>query len=459
MQKSFTIPAQQVPVQTFDVAVVGGGTGGVIAAIAAARTGARTVLIESKGYLGGTVVEGGTALHSFFNNWKTFGKEKVQLVRGIPSELVDRVTEQGGCTGHCEMSEYYQYDAVCTAIDTEIYKYVAHSMVAEAGVTVYANTVMTGAVVNDGRIEAITISNHSGISVVRAACFIDATGYGDLCAAAGAKYTEPNDKWISGPIGVAGVDMDKYAEYVAACGARADVARGLRDDDPNGIVRVCAHVDKMPEDFKKECREIGMSMQITTTHKGYFMFVKLDYKLPVSPTDRDAMTAAELELRRRQRKAIELLHKYVPGCENAYIARSTPSACIRRGRCIVCDYDLTNEEVTSGRHFEDDVFEYGFHDEAPRFNIAEGGSYGFPYRAMLPVGIDNLFATGMMITSDHHAHMSTRNTVSCMAQGQAAGTAAALCAMNRETTRSLSYRVLRRKLVEDGVYFSDEPKA
>ena len=129
MQKHVTIPAQSVPVQTFDVAVVGGGTGGVIAAVAAARMGARTVLIESKGYLGGTVVEGGTALHSFFNNWKTFGKEKVQLVRGIPSELVDRVTEQGGCTGHCEMSEYYQYDAVCTAIDTEIYKLVAHSMV------------------------------------------------------------------------------------------------------------------------------------------------------------------------------------------------------------------------------------------------------------------------------------------------------------------------------------------
>lgn len=457
MQKKYLIPEQRVPVHTFDVAVVGGGTGGVVAAIAAARTGARTVLIESKGYLGGTVVEGGTALHSFFNNWKTFDREKIQLVRGIPSELVDRVTAAGGCTGHCEMSEYYQYDAVCTAIDTEIYKLVAHTMVTEAGVTVFVNTMMTGAIAKDGRIEAITIANHSGNSVVRADCFIDATGYGDLCAAAGASYTEPNDKGISAPIGVAGVDMDRYAEYVAACGARADVARGLRDDDPHGIVRVCAHVNKMPEDFQRECRAIGMSMQITSTHKNYFMFVKLDYKLPVSPTDRDAMSAAELELRRRQRKAIDLLRKYVPGCEHAYIARSTPSACIRRGRCILCDYDLTNEDVTSGRHFVDDVFEYGFHDEAPRFNIAEGGSYGFPYRAMLPQGLDNLFATGMMVTSDHHAHMSTRNTVSCMAQGEAAGTAAALCAMNRETTRGLSYRVLRRKLVENGVYLSTEP--
>ncbi len=454
MQKNFVIPARQVPVHYFDVAVVGGGTGGVIAAIAAARTGARTVLIESKGYLGGTVVEGGTALHSFFNNWKTFGREKVQLVRGIPSELVDRVTAMGGCTGHCEMSEYYQYDAVCTAIDVETYKLAAHSMAEEAGVTLFLNTVM----MENGKINALTISNHAGVSAVRADCFVDATGYGDLCAAAGAAFTEPNDKSISAPIGVAGVDMDKYAAYVAECGARADVARGLRDGEPDGIVRVCAHVNKMPEDFKKECREIGMSMQITSTHKDYFMFVKLDYKLPVSPTDRDAMSAAELELRRRQVKAVELIRKYIPGCEHAYIARSTPAACIRRGRCIVCDYDLTNEDVTSGRHFEDDVFDYGFHDEAPFYNIAEGGSYGFPYRAMLPQGMDNLFATGMMVTSDHHAHMSTRNTVSCMAQGEAAGTAAALCAMNRETTRGLSYRVLRRKLLENGVYLSTEPE-
>ena len=153
-----------------------------------------------------------------------------------------------------------------------------------------------------------------------------------------------------------------------------------------------------------------------------------------------------------------MLLNYVPGCENAYISRTPPSACIRRGRCITCDYDMTNEDVTSGRHFEDDVFEYGFHDEAPHFDVAQGGSYGFPYRAMLPVGLENVFATGMMITSNHHAHMSTRNTVSCMAQGQAAGTAAALCALKDCTTRTLSYGALRAKLEEDGVYFGGVPE-
>lgn len=455
MQNEFLVPAQNVPVHTFDVAVVGGGTGGVIAAIAAARAGAKTVLIESKGYLGGTVVEGGTALHSFFNNWKKFGREKVQLVRGIPSELVDRMTAAGGCTGHCELESGYELDSVCTAIDTEIYKRVAHEMVEEAGVTTYMNTFMTGAVMKDGTIDAVTISNHSGVSAVRAGCFVDATGYGDLCAAAGASYTEPNDIGIAAPMGVAGVDMDKYAEYFNTLGARTDYARGLRDGKPDGIVRVDGRMDLLPEEFRKECAKIGMALTVTSTHKEYFMFVKLNYDLPVSPTDRDAMSDAEILLRRRQAKAIELLRKYVPGCEGAYIARTTPSACIRRARCILCDYDLTNEDITSGRHFADDVFAYGYHDEIP-FNVAEGGSYGFPYRAMLPQGIENLFATGMMITSNHHAHMSTRNTVSCMAQGQAAGTAAALCAKNGKTTRALDYALLRGTLVENGVYLTEQ---
>lgn len=458
MDKKITMPARKVDARKFDVVVVGGGTGGIIAAIAAARTGAHTALVEAKGYLGGTVVEGGTALHSFFNNWKTFDREKVQLVQGIPSELVDRVAARGGCTGHCEMESRYEYDSVCTAIDTEIYKLVAHEMVAEAGVEIFVNTTMSGTLCENGRVRAITVVNHSGVSALEADSFIDATAYGDLCASAGAAFTEPNDQSISAPMGVGGVDMDRYAEYFASLGMRTDFARGLRDGEPDGIIRVDGRTDLLPEEFREGARRLGMALAITTTHKEYFMFVKLNYMLPVSPTDRDAMSAAELELRRRQNEALALIRKFIPGCEKAFIARTTPSACIRRGRCITCDYDMTNEDVTSGRHFEDDVFEYGFHDEAPHFDVAQGGSYGFPYRAMLPVGLENVFATGMMVTSNHHAHMSTRNTVSCMAQGQAAGTAAALCALKDCTTRTLSYGALRAKLEEDGVYFGGVPE-
>jgi len=96
---------------------------------------------------------------------------------------------------------------------------------------------------------------------------------------------------------------------------------------------------------------------------------------------------------------------------------------------------------------------YGFHDSAPRFQVKGGGTYGIPYRALLVKGIENLYATGMMITSDHEAHMSTRNTVCSMGQGQGAGTAAALCARKNCGSRELPYGQLRDALVKGNVYF------
>ena len=124
-----------------------------------------------------------------------------------------------------------------------------------------------------------------------------------------------------------------------------------------------------------------------------------------------------------------------------------------QGRLITCDYDITLPDILKARHFDDDVFVYGFHDSAPRLQVGGGGTYGIPYRALRPAGIDNLLVAGMMITSDHEAHMSTRNTVSCMGQGQAAGTAAALCALQNRGTRELAYADLRSALVKGGVYF------
>jgi hypothetical protein len=107
-------PAKRLPARRFDVVVAGAGTAGVVAALAAARQGARTLLIEQKGCPGGTVTEGGTALHSFYNLWKAFpGVTKRQVVRGIPQEIIDRLQRIGGTTGHVEMSQGYDYESVC----------------------------------------------------------------------------------------------------------------------------------------------------------------------------------------------------------------------------------------------------------------------------------------------------------------------------------------------------------
>ncbi len=447
-------PPRQLAIRTFDVVVAGGGTAGVVAAIAAARQGARTVLIESKGYVGGIAVEGGTALHSFYNLYKPFPDvEKKQIVKGIPQEIIDRLAAIGATTGHAEMLSRYDYDSVCTAIDTEMYKLVALEMLQEAGVFVCLNTLVAGAVMDGGRVRGVIAESRSGRELFEAKSFVDCTGYGDLCAHAGAEFTEPNDHPVANSIGVGGVSMDKYCEFIQSFHAVTDYSEGKRSGKDGLAVRVDCDPSKLPVEMAREAHEIGLSFVTTTVHDDYLMFIKLNYKMPVSPTDRDQASLAELELRKRQRKAIDLFRKHIPGFENAFIARTSPTMTARRGRCITCDYDITSTDVEGCRHFEDDVFAYGFHDCAPRRIVHHGGSYGFPFRAMRVKGIDNLLASGMLITSDWYAHMSTRNTVSCMAQGQASGTAAALCALNGIGTRELGYEVLRAALVEGGVHF------
>lgn len=447
-------PAKKLPVRRFDVVVAGGGTAGVVAAVAAARQGARTMLIERKGYTGGTVTEGGTALHSFYNLWKAFpGVRKRKVIRGIPEEIIERLAKVGGTTGYPEMSRGYDFDSVCTAIDTELYKLVTFEMLDEAGVVVAVNTLLTGTILEGARVKGVIAESRAGREAIYADAFVDCTAYGDLAAYAGADYTEPNDHPVANSVGIGNVSMEKYYEFIKRHDAVGEYCEGLRSGEQGQIVRLSGHLAKLPSEFAAEANRIGMSTVTTTVHDNYLMFIKLNLKLPVSPTDRDAVAKGELELRKRMYRAVELFKKYVPGCEKAFMARTSPSLCIRRGRQIVCDYDLSHEDVIEGRHFDDDVLVYGFHDMAPRLQVKNGGTYGIPYRALRVKGTENLLAAGMMITSDHRAHMSTRNTVSCMGQGQAAGTAAALCAAGNCGTRELRYADLREALEKGGVYF------
>jgi len=445
--------ARKLPVREFDVVVAGGGTAGVVAAVAAARQGAKTALVELKGYHGGVAVEGGTALHSFYNLWKAFPDvEKRQVVKGIPQDLVDRLIARGGTSGHAEMLKGYDYDSMCTAIDTEIYKLVAFEMLDDEGVCIFVNTLVTGAIMDGSRIKGVTVESRSGREAFFAKSFVDTTGYGDLAAYAGADFSEPNDYSVANSIGVAGVSLEKYREFLDTTGKLTEHSEGVHDRCDSGIVRLSGWGS--PE-FMAEAKEIDMATVTTTTHDGYFMFIKLNFKMPVSPTDRDAVVEAELELRRRQAKAVDIFRKYVPGCEKAFMTRTSPSLCIRRGRLITCDYDITLDDVIGGRHFDDEVMVYGFHDSAPRLQIKDGGTYGIPYAALRVAGIDNLLVAGMMITANQDAHMSTRNTVCCMGQGQGAGAAAALCAAAGCGTRDLPYPKLKEALVSGGVYLED----
>ncbi len=443
-------PTKNLPVRQFDVVVAGAGTAGVVAALASARNGARTMLIERKGYTGGTATEGGTALHSFYNLWKAFDVEKRQVVQGIPQQIIDRLLQVGGTSGHAEMTKGLDYDSVCTAIDTELYKLITMQMLDEAGVFIAVNTLLTGTIMDGSRIRGAIIDSRSGREAIYAKAFVDCTAYGDLAAFAGADYKVPNDYACCNSVGIGNVDIDKYRDFLKSNGSISQIAYGMRSGEPGKIVRVQGPLGK---DFAAEARKIGMASVTTTVHDNYLMFIKCNYKVPGTVLSRDDMTKAELEVRKRMAKAVELFRKYVPGCEKVFMARTSPTLCIRRGRLITCDYDITHEDVIDGRHFDDDVMAYGFHDSAPRYQVKNGGTYGIPYRALRVAGIENLFAAGMMITSDHRAHMSTRNTVSCMGQGQATGTAAALCAAKNCGTRELAYGNLRDALEKAGVYF------
>ena len=445
--------------QNFDVIVVGGGTGGVLAAIAAARTGAKTALVEMKGYTGGIVTEGGTTLHSFFNLWKAFpGVEKRQVIKGIPQEIIYRLAKVGGTPGHCEMTLNYGYDSVATCVDTELYKMVTMQMLQEAGVHIALNTMMCGVVKQRAKLTGIITESHGGREIMNAKVFIDASGYGDLCGHAGAKWSNLNDHNVCNSMAIANVDMDRYYSFLVDHDAVNDIAYGSYDGYHNQIVRLGARSQRLPVEFMSELRQAqtGADLSMTTTvHKNYFVFIKCNYKLPTGPLSRDEVTQAEIAIRGNMHRSLEIFRKHIPGFERAFISRTAPSLAIRRGRCIECDYDLSNEEIVNATHFDDEVYVYGFHDQAPRpeFQIKNGGTYGYPYRASCVKGFDNLYAIGMMVTSEFSAHMSTRNTVSCMAMGQAFGTAAAMCAARNIGIRALPYTDLKAQLVKDDVYF------
>ena len=444
--------ARKLPSRQFDVVIAGGGTAGVMAAIAAARQGAKTVLIEIKGYPGGAVTEGGTTLHSYYNIWKPFpGVKKRQVVRGIPREIVERLIRIDGCIGYGDMFRGSR-DSTNTVVDTELYKLVAFEMMDEAGVYACMNTLLVGAIMDGSRIKGVIAESRAGREVFYAKSFVDCTAYGDLAAFAGADYTEPNDYDVANSIGMGNVDVDALFNYLNDRGGISEAARGRRSGKDDQIIRIMGSWVKMPDGFNEEAKKIGLQPATTSVHDNHFMFVKLNLRLPVSPTDRDAVSKAELELRKRQFKALELFKKYVPGCEKAYIARTAPKLNIRRGRVITCDYDIKHEDVIEARHFDDDVFVYSYHDDN-RYMVRDGRTYGIPYRALRVKGLENLLVAGMLITSDGRAHQSTRNTVNCMGQGQAAGTAATLCAQKNKGTRDLRYADLRQALVKGGVYF------
>ncbi len=445
----------------YDVVVIGGGMAGIAAAIAAARTGADTVLIEKAGWLGGIGITGATGLHSFFNIFDAHpGAERTRVVAGIAQELVDRVQQAGGGLGHIRMERGGDFVSMLTPVEPETFKLVAARMCAEAGVKLLLHTVMDEARTTDGHVEGIVVWNKAGRSLIRAKQYVDCTGDGDLAAYAGA----PFERFQPG-------DRGAYAAGFTFRLCNIDLAAVEADLDRRGLITQLAHAVK-PGMVQPDLVRLGINMRKLREEigdpslPGYFLSSSLRPREitycncinygPNDGLDVEALTVAETTLRGQMFDVAALFREHVAGCAQAYVAGPAPSVGQRRGRAIHCAYELTQQDCTTGRQFEDQIGCFAFIDNSQHV-VKDAGAYGIPYRALIPQRVDNLLIAGRMMTVDLVAHNSTRNTVCCLLCGQAAGTAAALAAQEGVMPSAVDVGQLRAELRDASALLKPRP--
>ncbi|QHQ59628.1 FAD-dependent oxidoreductase [Anaerocolumna sedimenticola] len=437
-----------------DTVVAGGGTAGIVAAIAAARNGARTILIDRYGFLGGTLVNGAGPLHSFFNLYKAFeGVEKLQVVRGIPSEIIERMKASGGSPGHLDQDKGGNYDSVITLIDWEIFKDVAFQMLEECKVKVLLHTMVSDVVKEGNVVKGVIIEGKSGREAVLAKTVIDTTGDGDVAALAGAGFKKKHDTTSVGmPFGMLNVDMPRLVKFLEERDMITQLIRADKGSETDNILRLGFDLKRIPV-FKEFMDKTGMWGPLGfSMYEGNFTYINSATLRNIDATDTEILSNAAITLRHQVMTFAKMLKEHIPGFEKAYVNWTPASIGVRYTRVVECEHDMSLEEIVEGKRFDDEVMLYGFHDCAPRIMIKNGGYYGIPYRALLPKKIDGLLVAGRLITSEWEAHMSTRNTVSCMAQGQAVGTAAAICAKEGILPRELDVKSLQQVLREQKVF-------
>ena len=463
-RKTVEEPARETPViAEADVVVAGGGTAGVVAALAAGRAGARTVLVEQQGHVGGTLLAGGLMVQGFYNMYGMFHEaQPKKLVEGLPQEIVDRMVAAGGCFGHVELEIGRELNSRATIFDPETWKDVSFAMLAECGVELYTRTFCVDVLRGEGGIRGIVVENKSGRGAILGRAFIDATGDGDLAVRAGAEAIAPRDQ--DKPYGatlifsISDVDVHRACEFGIARDAVKMVARARKGQPDETIVFLWLDLRKLPGAAEASGIETMRNLFMGTTRRSAIQYVNVTGARLDAPLDvRDAL-AAEMKMRRQMRDLVAFLRAGVPGFENAHVSSTASLLGVRRSRTVRCEYELTARDIREARPFPDEVGRYGWVDIPTReVHPVGGGSYGIPYRALIPRGVDHLLVAGRLITPEFVAHMSTRNTVHCMVQGQAAGTAAALAAARGICPGRLDTKLLQAALLDGGVYLEQQP--
>ena len=446
--------------EPYDVLVAGGGMAGLAAAIAAGRCGARTLLVEQAGWLGGMGITGATGLHSFFNIFAAHqGVERFRVVAGVAQELVDRVRQMGGGIGHVRMERGADFVSMLTPVEPETFKLAAARMCLEAGVTLRLHSVVDEVRTNGSTVEGVVVWDKAGRSLLRAKQFVDGTGDGDLAAWAGARF-----ETFKPP------DRGAYSAGFTFRLCNVDLAALEADLEARGLITQLAHAVKPGQD-RPDLVRLGIDMHRLRQSgmadaPGYFLSSSLRPREltycncinygPSDGLDVPALTAAETELRGRMFDVADFFRAHFAGCRDAYVAGPAPSVGQRRSRAIRCRYELTQADCTEGRSFDDPIAIFSFIDNG-QYVVRDGGYYGIPYRALQPLGLDNVLIAGRMMTVDLVAHNSTRNTVCCLACGQAAGTAAALAARRNTHPSRLDIGELRETLKAAGALLEPRP--
>ncbi|MGD9497016.1 MAG: FAD-dependent oxidoreductase [Armatimonadota bacterium] len=405
-----------------DVVVVGGGPGGLCAAVAAAEEGADTLLIERYGFLGGMATAG---LVNPFMTWHAGGKP---IIRGLFERIRGRLEELGGWAGPRQGS----------AFDAELLKFVADDLCADAGVRLRLHTCLAAVDAADGRVRRIATLSKSGLQAVEGQVFIDGTGDGDLAAWAGAEVE-------------IGRDEDGLCQPMTLCFRML----GVEIERMPSRAEINALYDAAKQRGEIENPRENVLLFFTThDQEVHFNTTRIVAR---EATSADGMTQAELEGRRQVRQMVRFLTEHVPGFEGAWLQEMAPQTGVRESRRIIGDYVLTTEDVLEARKFDDAVargsYPVDIHNPAGTGTVIKRlpprEAYDIPYRCLTPRGLHNLLIAARCISCDHGAHSSLRVMPIVMAVGEAAGVAASM-ALAAGEVRAVDVAELRRRLVQRG---------
>ncbi len=472
-----------------DVLVAGGGPAGIGAAIAAARNGAKVILIERAENLGGMFTGGlvmgfhGMRVHRnrhTVNIYQYNNYYEEQAVWGIAQEIVDRLVEQGGAWGEKGRS------TSCVLTDPEIVKFVVQEMCLEAGVDIWYQSMVTDPVVEGNRISGVYAENKSGRHLIRAKEIVDTTGDADIAARSGVAFEKGGPNGEIQPVTLtfvmAGADVGKTIAYMKANPDElhsGDIEVWEKLYQENLPVNLNGFYKLISKAFENGDYPLAMGAKnpipifvaSSVFRNGRIVldqtFQIVDMAYGVDTTKGKDVSAALQNTKKQVVLLARFMQKYIPGYENAYLLETASQLGVRESRRIVGQYQLSQTDVLEGRDFDDAIARCGramnvHSSDGGKVGEAQGGrrwieikdgkTYGIPYRCLLPKDSpENLLVAGRAISVDRIALGSVRGQPICMATGEAAGTAAALAVKSNQTAQSLSVNDLRKALVKQGV--------